>query len=369
MWDLSAVVFKGCEGGRILPGDRTAINKASATVCYACAMVGATLAPPRRMIQAALLGLAVGLGGCRVPPAAQAPARPHVVFVTGDCEYRSEITMPMIGGILEARHGIRCSYVFANDPATGAAAPRHLQHLDGLESLETADLAVFFLRFRELPEQEAAQILSYCDSGRPIVALRTSTHAFRYPESSPLVWLNDGFGERFLGQKWISHHGHDSSTHVQVTLRDHPITRGLPPAFECRSWLYHVTPLCGDCMTLAIGSAHRGESSAGPPFGQPNPVAWTKDLLTSSGKTTRVFYTSLGHPADFEQEPVRRLLIQGIYWALGRESDIPAGGCGADPVGSYQAPPTTQALQHSNLPRPLASGVPGISADKMATRR
>ena len=51
-----------------------------------------------------IVGLWLGVSA----PAAIARG-PHVVFVTGDDEYRSEITMPMIAAILEKRHGMRTS--------------------------------------------------------------------------------------------------------------------------------------------------------------------------------------------------------------------------------------------------------------------
>jgi type 1 glutamine amidotransferase len=269
--------------------------------------------------------------------------KPHVVFVTGDCEYRSEITMPMIARILEAKHGMKCSVCYAVDPKTDKVTPKFLKNIKGLEALKTADLVVFELRYRQLPDDQLKLILDYVDSGKPIVGLRTSTHAFRYTEGDNRKY-NDGFGREVFGQKWISHHGHDSSTNVTVTEKDHPITRGVKEKFHCRSWLYNVTPLVGDCKPLAVGDAVKGEKADGMGFGQRNPVAWTK-----THKGGRVFFTTLGHPKDFEEEPVRRLLINGIYWALGREKDIPAGGCNVEIQGEYVAPPTTRAVPDPTL--------------------
>jgi hypothetical protein len=107
------------------------------------------------------------------------------VFVTGDDEYRSEVSMPMIAKILEARHGFKCTVVYAVDPSTGQRNPKYQQNIEGLEALKSADLAVFFLRFRALPDKQLKMILDYVNSGRPIVGLRTSTHAFRYPVDQP----------------------------------------------------------------------------------------------------------------------------------------------------------------------------------------
>ncbi len=259
---------------------------------------------------------------------------PHIVFVTGDDEYRSEISMPMIASILEKRHGMKCTICYAVNEKTKQRDPKYHGHIDNLDALKTADLAVFFLRYRSIPDNELQQILNYVNSGKPVVGLRTTTHAFKY-KTGPNAKYDEGFGIDVLGQKWITHHGHDSSTKVYVELGDHPITRGLKPLFHCASWLYQVTPLHGDCTSLLLGSAIKGNTPVKEIFGTPNPVAWTK---TDLGR--RVFYTSLGHPKDFEEESVRKLLVNGIYWALGQEKMIPPEGTNVEFIEPYIAPPT-----------------------------
>ena len=132
------------------------------------------------LVGATCLALVVGTN--------EAPAQgrvPHVVFVTGDDEYRSEITMPMIAEILEARHGIKTSVAYARP------IPQTKDNIEGLEALDSADLMVMFTRFRALPDDQLARITKYVASGKPIVGLRTSTHAFLYPEGSAHVALND----------------------------------------------------------------------------------------------------------------------------------------------------------------------------------
>jgi type 1 glutamine amidotransferase len=282
------------------------------------------------MMHRALCAIALAVvAGAWTSAQAPAPAKPpHVVFVTGDDEYRSEITMPMIAAILEARHGFRTSV------AKALPRPQTKDHIEGLEALETADLMVVFTRFRALPDAQLKRILSYVDSGKPMVGLRTATHAFLYPEGSPHQSLNDGFGRDIFGQKWITHHGHRSSTDVRIhdASRTHPVLQGVRP-FHARSWLYHVTPLAGDDNTVlldgtAIDSEKAGREQEFPPT---QPVAWTRQY-----KGARVFFTTLGHPSDFDQESMRRLLVNGIYWALGR--DVPAGGARVDIQGSYTTP-------------------------------
>lgn len=261
-----------------------------------------------------------------VTPDAQ-PA-PRVVFVTGDDEYRSEITMPMIAAILETHHGFRTSVAYARP------RPQTKDNIEGLDALGTADLLVMFTRFRALPEDQLQKVLQYVESGRPVVGLRTSTHAFLYPNGHPRQELNDGFGRDVFGQKWITHHGSQSRTEVAIHAASHAhqILRGVGP-FRARSWLYHVAPLNGEAAVLLDGTAVGSNKTdlAAHPLTQP--VAWTR-----SYKGARVFFTTLGHPEDFAQESMRRLVVNGIYWALGRE--VPAGGAKVDPVAPYVAPET-----------------------------
>ena len=252
---------------------------------------------------------------------------PHVVFVTGDDEYRSEITMPMIAAILAKDYGMRTSV------AVSKPIPQTKTNIEGLEALATADLMVMFTRFRALPDDQLARITTYVDAGKPIVGLRTSTHAFLYPAGSPHATLNDSFGRDVFGQKWITHHGNRSSTSVTVNRAQagHPILHGVTP-FMARSWLYHVLPLNGPATVLLEGDSINSQQAAKAEQYPPHqPVAWTREH-----KGARVFFTTLGHPADFSQESMRRVLVNGILWALGK--DVPQGGAKATPVTPYVAP-------------------------------
>jgi uncharacterized protein len=277
---------------------------------------GAYNAPMARI--AVLFVLTVG--------AAAASAQPKVVFVTGDHEYRSEHTMPAIARILETRHGLRTAV------ARAVPTPATEDNIEGLDALADADLAVLYLRWRQLPEPQLRRIVDYLHTGKPIVGLRTSTHSFNYPKGHPAERWNDGFGIEVFGQKWIRHHGHESTTRTSVApdAAAHPILRGVAGEMTLPSWLYVVNPLWGDARPLLIG--HALNPQRGLDHG-PQPVAWTK---TYNG--ARVFFTTLGHPDDFRHEGARKLLINGILWALGRE--IPTGGAASDFVGDYAPPPS-----------------------------
>ncbi len=270
---------------------------------------------------------------------------PKVVFVTGDEEYRGEESMPMLARMLHEHLGFEVKVCYALD-TDGTINPNRLDNIEGLEALEDADLAVLFTRFRKLPDDQLARIVKYAESGRPMVGFRTATHTFRYDRGVRAAAMNEVWPIKVFGQKWITHHGHFGDGHELLTqvsinpeFRDHPILRGVKP-FETYSWLYHVEGggdrLNGDCQRLLIGKAkktsHEKELER---FPITNPVAWTKTAPAGVGTPQRVFFTTLGHPFDFQQESMRKLAVNGILWALGMEDKIPAEGSDATIVGTY----------------------------------
>ena len=258
---------------------------------------------------------------------------PLVVLVAGDEEYRSEETLPMLASILRRDHGFRTRILYSLDDE-GRVDPEALENIPGTEALSDADLMVLFTRFRALPEDQLRPILDYAKSGRPIVGLRTATHAFRYPGDHPRAEsLNDDWPQEVLGQRWITHHGHFDEggaplTSVKPLPGTHPVMRGVGP-FDAYSWLYHVEG-GGDTLPesatrlaegTAIKSAHRDHDR----FPRTNPVTWAMER-DEPGLPKRVFFTTLGHPYDFRSEDARRMLVQGVLWTLGRETAIPEEG-------------------------------------------
>lgn len=270
----------------------------------------------------------------------------HIVFVSGEEEYRSEESFPMIARILERETGAKVSFCFSVDSA-GYIDPNNTLHIASLERLKDADLMVIFARFRALPKEELKYIQYYVESGKPIIGLRTSTHAFLYQEDS-LKHMNNEWPTKVFGQQWITHHGHFDDGNKPLTSvyfankMMQPILRGVKP-FDAFSWLYHVDggewKLQGDCNILLQGkslkSNHEMEGSLDK-FPMTNPVAWTKTYTTKSGKSSKVFFTTLGHPYDFKDTSMRKLLLNSILWALDAENKIPENGLNADPVDIYE---------------------------------
>ena len=104
----------------------------------------------------------------------------HIVFLSGDEEYRSEEGLPMLGKILAQRHGFKCTVLFPLNPQTGEIDPNNSTNIPGMEALDSANLVVMLWRFRELPDDKMKHFADYFLAGKPFIALRTSTHAFAY---------------------------------------------------------------------------------------------------------------------------------------------------------------------------------------------
>jgi type 1 glutamine amidotransferase len=227
-----------------------------------------------------------------------------MVVLAGEPEYDSHHTMRGLAEEIADRRGLALDYrtptVIEDEPEFPESS------FGGLDALATADLLVVYTRFRRLPDPEMEALQDYLQHGKAVVGLRTSSHAFSFEPSSRWASWNDGFGRDVLGSPWSSHHGHGSSTDVTV-LPDAPaeLVAGLPEAFHVRSWLYR-TQLEPWCQPVLGGVPVDPESEP-----TPGPVAW---VGVPEGR--RTFYTSLGHPEDFDCAPFRALLHNAVAWTL-----------------------------------------------------
>jgi type 1 glutamine amidotransferase len=269
----------------------------------------------------------------------------RIVLISGDEEYRSEQALPQLAKILASQHGFDCTVLFALDP-DGTINPTRADNIPGLETVDTADLIIMLTRFRDLPDGQMKHIVDYVEAGRPIVALRTATHAFdlktsptyrRYSWNSK-EW-DGGFGRQVLGETWINHHGRhkiQSTRGIFVTGQEkHPILRGIKSG---EIWVptdvYSVRLPLPDVQPLVLGAVLESmEPSSAPVAGKQNdpmmPVAWTKAY-----KGGRIFTTTMGSAQDLANEAFRRLVVNASYWALGMERRIPARAK-VDLVGPY----------------------------------
>lgn len=272
----------------------------------------------------------------------------HIVLVTGDDEYRSEESIPQLAKILAIRHGFRCTVLFAINRETGAIDPATMDNIVGLEALESADLMVLFLRFRALPAEQMERILAYTDSGKPILALRTSTHPFFYEgeQESPYAKWNwnssnpkGGYGREVLGETWINHyglHGRQSTRGVIAPgMENEAIVRGCEDIWG-PSDVYGISELSGDSRPVVLGLVLSGMDAGDAPAPGKDllPIAWTKSHTGASGIAARIFMTTMGHSYDFKSEGFRRMLVNAAYWCMRMEDRIPERA-NVDYVGAY----------------------------------
>ncbi|MDZ4847709.1 MAG: PVC-type heme-binding CxxCH protein [Pirellulaceae bacterium] len=257
----------------------------------------------------------------------------HIVFLAGDHEYRSEESLPQLARILAKHHGFKCTVLFNVDPSTGEIVAGN-SNMPGLEALDTADLAVVFLRFQQFPQEQMKHFDNYLNRGGPIVGMRTSTHAFKMPVTDPypkysydskIADYELGFGNQVLGQTWVGHYGKNHSQSTRITIVDdkksHPILRGVKDIWV-QAGAYVGKPTDGDILTIAQPLDGMTQDSPADATKPPMPSEWTRTYQSTSGKTGRVFASQYGTSEDILNDGYRRMLVNGCFWAMGMEDSI-----------------------------------------------
>lgn len=272
----------------------------------------------------------------------------NVVLIAGDEEYRSEDALPMLGKILSKHHGFNCTVLFSVSPE-GIIDPNAGASLTHPEALDSADAIVMLIRFRKWPDETMKRFDAAMKRGVPVIALRTSTHAFQLPGNSPFKDYNQ-FGKEVLGEKWVSHWGKHKAEAtrgvVEAANASHPVLRGVSDVFG-DSDVYEAAPP-SDAKILMRGQVLAGmkpddapasyskkrADGVEQPINDPMmPVAWVRELKTGSGKAQRIVTTTMGAATDLSSEGLRRLVVNGVFWALGQ--DVPAKA-NVTPIGTYE---------------------------------
>jgi putative membrane-bound dehydrogenase-like protein len=257
----------------------------------------------------------------------------HIVFLAGDHEYRSEESLPALARLLAKHHGFKCTVLFTVDKATGEIVVAN-SNMPGLEALDGADLAVVFLRFQQFPADQMKHFDAYLNRGGPVIGLRTATHGFKtskddpfakYSFDSKVAGYELGFGHQVLGQTWVGHYGanHRQSTRITIVedKKAHPILRGVKDIWV-QAGGYVGKPTDGEILTRA--QPLNGMTPDSPADGKkpPMPSEWTRSYKSASGKVGRVFTTLYGTSEDIANDGYRRMLVNGVFWALGLEDAI-----------------------------------------------
>ena len=247
----------------------------------------------RRML--VCCSLAVLCGGLAF---AGAPAPLKVVMLSGSWEYKSAESLPVFKEFLETNYSARVTLL--------QAAKR--DDLPGLEALEDCDVMLLFTRRLQLQGDQLERYTKYCQSGHPIVGVRTASHAVQ-------TWL--AFDKEVQGGNYKGHFGHGQGTIVSLChdKLSHPILRGVLP-FRSKGGMYRNTGLAKNCDILAYGEIRTVPPNTPniAPTVHREPIAWTRPY-----KGGRIFYTSLGHQDDFKDASFLRLLTNAVLWTTGRE--------------------------------------------------
>lgn len=262
----------------------------------------------------------------------------HIVYIASDHEYRGEEALPALARILAKHYGFKCTVIFGVSPEDGTILPGSSE-LHGLEILKDADLMVIFMRFISMPDEEMQHFVDYVDRGGPIVALRTSTHAFkiepdrkfyRYDYRYPGEEFHMGFGRQVLGETWVTHYGknHEQSSILGIEPEngEHPILRGVTE-MHTQAGGYTANPK-EPATILARGIILNGMEKDAPVDSTKTlmPVAWTRDYESKSRKSARIFTTTQGASQDILSDGFRRMLVNAQLWCLGLDDTITPEG-------------------------------------------
>jgi len=271
------------------------------------------------------------------PPKAGPGQGKHVVLIAGDEEYRGEEGLPMLGKILSQRHGFNCTVLFPVN-SDGTINPEAKESLPDSAALDSADAIVMLVRFRAWGDEAMKRFIAAYERGVPIIALRTSTHAFQFPATSPYRSYNK-FGKNVIGEEWVTHWGvHKKEATrgiIEASAKDDPILRAVADIFGDTD-VYEAYPPA-DAKILVRGQVLKGMKPSDAPADYKKkratdkqeqgvndpmmPVAWARLHKNEKGKENKVFATTMGSATDLQNEGMRRLVVNAVYWGLGL--DVP----------------------------------------------
>jgi len=239
--------------------------------------------------------------------------KPHVVIVLGTLHYSPELTMPVFAKELE-NHGFKTTIV------KGEGNPENKDELvlPGIEALYEADLAIFFMRFLTLKDQEWKPIEDYFTAGKPVIGLRTANHSFKYKPDHPRHNWNDDFGRRVLGTPYIVHQAGTTEVSTVPQNSKHPIMTHITKTNWVSQGTLYLTRLEGGAVPLAIGTGEGRPRLLNKAFGPIQVNTSESDIIAWAWENEwggKVFGSSFGHPGDFAEEAFNRMLINSACWA------------------------------------------------------
>lgn len=244
--------------------------------------------------------------------------RKIVAFITAENEYATNLRFPVFGDELLLTNNVQCEYAIGKPISEGTG----IHNIENLQILKDADLVVTCIRRRALEQDRMQLIRDYMASGKPLLAIRTSSHAFdakgnvsrsgggvvasNVPVSDQLAQWPE-FDKEVLGGNYQGHFGHlNKGTDISIVpgMEGHPLLKGVDSVgFVSPSWLYINRPLRSENIEVLLTGSIPGESV--------QPVLW----INHREKGT-VVYTSLGHWNDWKIPGFQHIMSNSISWLL-----------------------------------------------------
>ena len=262
-----------------------------------------------------------------------------VVLVSGDEEYRTEESMPMLAKILAEKHGFSCKVLFSWDETGTYIDPDNHQGVRGWHYLDNADLMIIGTRFRIPSLEEAEHITHFLNAGKPVIGIRTSTHAFNFVDRNfgGKITFKE-FGPKILGEGWVNHHGRHKKEGARGVIEssnaDHPILNGVNDVFGPTD-VYGIRALTEKDTILLRGQVTENLNPDSYPVDSKNdpmqPLAWLHPYTSPSGSEGLAFCTTMGGSVDLVSEDLRRLIVNATYHLSGLEVPTEADVAYIDP--------------------------------------
>ncbi len=242
--------------------------------------------------------------------------RSRVVFISAESEYEANRTLPALAHNFVLKYGL--GYEFLQGSTAQEGSERN--YIPDMQVLQEADLVVLFARRRALPPEQMLFLREYLDRGRPLIGLRTSSHAFALREELPAgfeEWKE--FDRQVLGGHYTGYPHGETLAKIVPEAASHPILKGLEGPYQIRETMYKSSPLRETCQALMMGQCVDGKGED-PRYKKPDediadePVAWVNYY-----KGAKIFYTSMGSGrAAFKQDWFNQMLVNAVFWSLDR---------------------------------------------------
>ena len=248
----------------------------------------------------------------------------HIVLVSGDEEYRSEETMPMLAKILSHRHGFDCTVLFSWSKDGKYIDPNNAAGVKGWDQLAKADLMIIGTRMRTVTPEDAKPMIDFLNAGKPVVGYRTSTHAFKGSGKFDTISAGE-WGRKIVGEQWVNHHGKHKGQGARGVIepanKDHAILNSVKDIFG-PSDVYGVKHLTDKDTILLRGAVTEtlDPASKNVTGKQNDPMmalAWLHPYTAPNGTKGQSFCTTMGASVDFLSEDLRRLVVNASYHLLG----------------------------------------------------